>query len=211
MKRIRAGWRAIAPAIILATVVVLATASPASAHERRDVGAFKFTVGWGDEPAFAVGKNSVQLILADANGPVTDVTDTIKVVVSTGDQTMPEMTVRPAFRVGAFGTPGDYRAYMFPSRPGTYTFHFTGTIHGQAIDEKFTSSATTFGNIEDPAAIAFPVKDPSVGQLADKVAAVEARPVAKSEDSKGLAIAGIALGAVALVVSVVSVTRKRTA
>lgn len=211
MRSIRAGWRVIAPAIILATVVVLGTASPASAHERRDVGAFKFTVGWGDEPAFAVGKNSVQLILADANGPVTDVTDTIKVVVSTGDQTMPEMTVRPAFKVGAYGTPGDYRAYMFPSRPGTYTFHFTGTIHGQAIDEKFTSSEKTFSNIEDPADIAFPVKDPSVGQLAEKVAVVEARPVAKNEDSKGLAIAGIALGAVALVVSVVSVTRKRTA
>ena len=211
MKSIRAGWRVIAPAIMLAAVVVLATASPASAHERRDVGAFKFTVGWGDEPAFAVGKNSVQLMLADANGPVTDVTDTIKVVVSTGDQTMPEMTLRPAFRVGAYGTPGDYRAYMFPSRPGTYTFHFTGTIHGQAIDEKFTSSEKTFSDIEDPADIAFPVKDPSVGQLAEKVAVVEARPVAKNEDSKGLAIAGIALGAVALVVSVVSVTRKRTA
>jgi hypothetical protein len=99
---------------------------------------------------------------------------------------------------------------MFPNRPGTYTFHFTGTIHGQAIDEKFTSSEKTFSNIEDQGAVAFPAKDPSVGQLADKVAVVDARPVAKSSDSSsGLAVVGIALGAVALALGVFSVTRKR--
>src|SRR4051812_12205109 len=109
-------WRVAPALILLAALGVLLSASPAAAHERRDVGQFKFTVGWGDEPAFAIGKNSVQLILADASGaPVTDVTDTIKVVVSTGDQTMPEMTMSPAFKVGIFGTPGDYRAYLFPN------------------------------------------------------------------------------------------------
>jgi hypothetical protein len=59
-------------------------ASPAAAHEAKTVGNH-FVIGFGDEPAYASEKNSVQLLLADANDkPVTDLTDTLKVAVTTG-------------------------------------------------------------------------------------------------------------------------------
>ena len=60
-------------------------ASPAAAHEAKTVGNHHFVVGAGDQPAYASEKNSVQLLLADANDkPVTDLTDTLKVAVTTG-------------------------------------------------------------------------------------------------------------------------------
>jgi hypothetical protein len=69
----------------LAGLLILVLASPAAAHEAKTVGNHHFVVGFGDEPAYASEKNSVQLLLADANDrPVTDLTDTLKVAVTTG-------------------------------------------------------------------------------------------------------------------------------
>ena len=44
---------------------------------------------------------------------------------------------------------------------GVYTFRFVGTVKGQAIDETFTSSDTTFESPEETTEIEFPVKDPA--------------------------------------------------
>lgn len=154
----------------LATALVVAGAVPASAHERRPVGAFQFVVGWGDEPAFTGFKNSVQVTITEVAGgaPVTDVGDTLKVDVVKGADKV-SLPLVPNFRVGAFGTPGDYRAWLIPTRPGGYVFRFTGTIRGQTVDERFTSSKTTFNDVEDVADSAFPAKDPSTGQLASRI------------------------------------------
>jgi hypothetical protein len=53
-------------AVPLAALLLPLLASPAAAHEARTVGKYHFVVGFGDEPAYAGEKNSVQLILADA-------------------------------------------------------------------------------------------------------------------------------------------------
>src|SRR6266542_3907967 len=66
-------------------------------------------------------------------------------------------------------SPGDYRAWFIPTAPGPYTFHFTGSIKGQKVDEKFTSSPTTFDEVQDPAKVEFPAKDPTTGQLSARV------------------------------------------
>src|SRR6266545_3616700 len=50
-------------------------------------------------------------------------------------------------KIGGDGTPGDYRAWFIRTAPGPYTFHFTGSIKGQKVDEKFTSSPTTFDEV----------------------------------------------------------------
>jgi hypothetical protein len=49
------------------------------------------------------------------------------------------MNPAPFFEVGEWGTPGDYRAFFIPTAPGGYSFHFTGTIKGQKIDQTFKS------------------------------------------------------------------------
>ena len=157
-------------ATTLAALLIPLVAGPASAHEEKTVGKYHFVVGFGDEPAYAGEKNSVQLILADANDkPVTDLTDTLKVEVTTGTAEPLQLAMEPNFEVGEFGTPGDYRAFFIPTAPGSYSFHFTGTIKGQKIDQTFTSGPQTFSDIDDPAQVQYPVKQPTGGQLATRV------------------------------------------
>jgi hypothetical protein len=110
----------------------------------------------------------VQLILEHDEEPVVDLGNTLDVEVSFGDETM-ALELEPNFAVGAFGEPGDYRAWFIPTRPGQYTFHFTGTIDGEEIDETFTSGPDTFSDVNATADIEFPVQDPTNGELADRI------------------------------------------
>lgn len=184
---------------------------PASAHEGTKVGSFSFVVGWGDEPAYSGFKNSVQLILVDerTEKPVTDLTETLKVDVKSGSETM-TLALEPNFELGEFGEPGDYRAWLIPTRPGTYSFRFYGTVHGAKIDKTFTSGETTFDNVVDPQGVQFPAQDPTNQQLNDKLdrGLARAQLAAKKANDKATtttipAWIGVGLGALALVVAVV--------
>jgi len=157
-------------ALGLAALLVPFLAGTAAAHEGRKVGSYRLAVGFGDEPAYAGQGNSVQVLITDAAGqPVTDLGDTLKVMVMMGKQTM-DMGLDPFFEVGEFGTPGDYRAFFIPSTPGNYTFHIHGTIKGQKVSQPFTSSPTTFSAVQDPARAAFPKSDqPTTGQVAQRL------------------------------------------
>jgi hypothetical protein len=149
--------------------VLVLSAAPALAHEERDVGKYSFAVGFGQEPAYAGIPNSVQLLLSDASGkPVTELLDELNVEVGFGDQTA-TYPIEPDFEVGEFGTPGDYRGWFIPTRVGRYSFHFTGSVNGQKVDETFTSGPQTFDDVEDPTSVEFPVQDPTVGELADRI------------------------------------------
>lgn len=158
--------------------LALCAAGGASAHEHRTVaqGAYSMVVGWSGEPTFTGARNAVQLFVKDASGsPVTDLgSDSLKVQVVYQGQTSDSMPLVPAFSAN-FGTPGEYDAQLEPTRPGDYTFHFTGSIHGAAIDESFTSSPKTFDSVRDDTSIEFPVKDPSRGELSTAVQRVTAR------------------------------------
>jgi hypothetical protein len=216
----------IAAAVGLAGMLVTFTgAGPASAHEQRRIGKYHVEVGFGDEPAYTGEKNSVQLLLNDANDkPVVDLGDTLKVDVtqagSTDDTQKLSMTMGPNFEVGGDGTPGDYRAWFIPTAPGPYTFHFTGSIKGQAVDEKFTSSPTTFDEVQDPAQVEFPAKDPTTGQLSARVdrenqrlnqALADTRRQARDEagTARLIAIVGVVVGALGLAAAGYGLSRKR--
>jgi hypothetical protein len=195
--------------LMLALATMPALVAPAAAHETRAGGPLRFVVGWGDEPTYTGFKNSVQVTISEANGaPVTDLGDTLTVEVIKGD----DKTTLPLvanFRVGAFGTPGDYRAWLTPTRPGSYTFRLSGTIRGQKVDESFTSSKTTFNEVEDVTNIAFPAKDPSTGQLATRIDREVPRLEAalseandQAESARAMALAGVAVGALGLLAAV---------
>lgn len=204
-----------AAAIGLAGLLLTFTsAGPASAHEEREVGKYNVEVGFGDEPAYTGEKNSVVMFLNDANDkPVVDLGDTLKVDVtqagSADDAQKLSMTIGPNFEVGGDGTPGDYRAWFIPTAPGPYTFHFTGSIKGQKVDEKFTSSPTTFDEVQDPAQVQFPAKDPTTGQLSTRVdretqrlnqALADSRQQARDEagTARLIAIVGVVVGVLGL-------------
>jgi hypothetical protein len=205
------------------TTLVVGPAGPALAHEERRVGKYHFAVGFGDEPAYAGQKNSVQLILAGPKDqPVVDLTDTLKVEVMFGGLKQ-ELPLQPDFEVGEFGNPGDYRAWFFPTRAGAYTFHFFGTIKGQSVDESFTSSPTTFAEVTDPSQVEFPVKDPTVAQVAQRIdrefprvstaLADQGRSAKKSANSaKTIGYVGLGVGimGVILAIAALAMGRRRT-
>ena len=174
-------------------------AVPAVAHERRTVGSHLLVVGWADEPAYTGFKNAVQVRLSNAatNQPVTDLAEgELKVSVRFGDEQSESMAVEPRFRVGAFGDPGDYQADLIPSRPGTFSYHFTGTIKGEKVDEKFTCGEETFDCPRAPSEVEFPARDPSSAELASRVQRMDSR-VSSAAGSSGFARV-FAIGALAV-------------
>jgi hypothetical protein len=218
----RSAW--IVVAVVFAGALALAPA--ALAHEGRNQGDLEMVVGFGTEPAYAGQPNSVQLILVHDGEPVVDLGNTLDVEVSFGDQSQ-QFTLEPNFAVGAFGEPGDYRAWFIPTRAGQYRFHFTGTIQGEDVDQTFTSGPRTFSDVEDPKSIQFPVQDPTNGELAERIdrevprltsATEEARAAATAANddassAQTFAILGLAVGAlgVALAAGALLFLRKRAA
>ena len=202
----------------VATVVALAAVVPSSAHEVRTVGAYQLTVGWLHEPAYADEQNAIQFLLKDkAGNPVNDLGDTLKVEVIYQSQKMPALSLTATYDPDTgLGMQGEYLASLIPTRAGNYTFHFTGTVKGQAVDQSFTSSPTTFDAVKEPTTVEFPAQDPSRGQIAQKldridprIAAAQAAAKNDAELARNLAIAGIVLGALGTVALIIVLTRGR--
>src|SRR5262249_24940476 len=137
----------------------------------------ELTVGWKVEPAYSGVPNAVYLGVKDASGkPVDDIGNALKVVVSAGAQTSPPLEPQLSFDADTgIGTHGEFDAAIIPTAPGVYTFHFTGAINGQNVDEKFTSSYSTFDDVVDPSTAQFPEKVPTAAELATNSARVGAR------------------------------------
>src|SRR5439155_8141577 len=109
--------------------------------------------------------------------PILDLGDTLTVDVSSGGKTT-SLSFQAAFEPGGDGTPGDYRANLIPTRPGTYAFRVNGTIKGVKVDETFTCSEKTFDCVKDPSEVEFPAQDPDNAALARALASDKTRLVA---------------------------------
>ena len=199
----------------LATAFLLLGAAPALAHEGRKLGDLEMEVGWGTEPALAGQPNSALILLVHDGEPVVDLGDTLEFEVTFGDQTQ-QFPIEPFFEPGEFGTPGDYRAWFIPTRPGEYTFHFFGTIDGEEVDETFTPGPGGFEEVESSQPIQFPEQDPSTGELAERidrevprltnsVGDVQTAANAAADDASSantLGLIGLILGSVALILAI---------
>ena len=152
----------------LSVAIMFVEAAPALAHEARKVGDLQIEVGWGTEPALAGQVNSALLLLVRDGKPVVDLGDTLTFEVTFGDQTQ-QFPIEPFFEPGESGTPGDYRAWFIPPRPGQYTVHYFGTIDGEDFDETFTPGPGGFEEVESPQPIQFPEQEPSTGELAARL------------------------------------------
>jgi hypothetical protein len=222
-------WRRTASTLTAAAVtaaMVLLLAGPAAAHEQRTVERYSFVVGFGEEPAFAGTRNSVQVQISDSSGrPVRDLGDTLDVMVMAGGQEK-ELPLEAAFGDG-WGTPGDYRAWFVPTAPGRYKFHLKGSVKGQKIDQAFTSGPDTFSDVQDPAKAGFPAVDTvTTDQLAQRLdrelprqaaatrealaasQAAERRAREDAAQARLLALGGMALGLVGIVLAGIALARR---
>ncbi|HEX6391979.1 MAG TPA: hypothetical protein VFZ97_00975 [Acidimicrobiales bacterium] len=217
-------WRAVAAAS--ATTVACFMGAPAAfAHEQRQVGAYQLTVGWEHEPTYVGDQNAVQLFVHDGRGnPVDDLGSpvTLQVEVIFGGQTSSPLDLGASFDPDTgLGTHGEFDAAIVPTAAGNYTFHFFGTINGQKVDERFTSSPKTFNAVEDPTSVQFPAKVPTVPELAtlanrlssrvDHATAEAASAKNKASSGHTLGLVGVILGAVGLAVggTALAVSRQR--
>jgi hypothetical protein len=161
-----------------AVVLAVASVSTAFAHEVRPVGAYVLTVGWQHEPTYVGVQNAVQVFVHDSKGnAVDDLNDgDLKVAISTGTQTSGTMDLKGTYDPDTgLGIKGEYDAAILPTAPGTYTFHITGSIHGQSIDEKFSSSDSTFNDVQDPTPIEFPDQQPTSTELGQATTKLQSR------------------------------------
>jgi hypothetical protein len=180
---------AAAVAVVVASLGIFA--SPAAAHERRAVGPYTFVVGWIVEPAYVGQLNALDLTVTEtaSTKAVEGLEKTLKADLITGGGAA---TV-PLAIAARFGLPGKYQGQVVPTKVGDYTFHVTGTVGTLAVDEKFESGPGRFGAIEDIAPLQFPNKVPSNSDLASKL-----------DDANTKLTIAIAIGALALVISVAS-------
>lgn len=189
-----------AAALLTAAAAVSFDASLANAHERRSVGEFETTVGWFEEPAFAGFRNAVQFAVAkggaDEATPVTEADLQVEIVFGGPDAT--EKT-EPLELRAAFGAPGEYRAFLIPTRSGIYTFRIFGTLEGEDFDEVYTSGEDTFNSVQQSADVEFPAADPSRGELAESLERIDERLTSARNVSFGLGAAAILLALVSLV------------
>jgi hypothetical protein len=209
MKRI-AQFGAIALLAALAGTFLLG--GSAAAHERRNVGPFSFVVGWINEPALLNQPNSVDLRItrtADSS-PVTGAEKTLKVEIQADGQKLnADLTPR-------FNTPGAYNSSLTPTKAGSFTFIFTGTIDGTPINETFKAGQGTFGLIEEPKA--FPQSLPAIQDVAKSVDAIREGNVAaaaagKSDSSDSntaliVAIVSLIVGAAGLGLGVYGLSKR---
>lgn len=149
--------------VLVAVVTLLLAPRMTAAHDRKEVGGIRLTIGWGDEPAFSGLKNAVEVDVADTAGQTVAEGAALSVDVAFGNEHV-GLPLRPVR-----AQPGKYRAVLLPTRAGTYAFHIMGTVKDQAIDVTSTCSDTTFACVVDVAEIQFPMKDPSTGELAARM------------------------------------------
>lgn len=191
-------------ALCMTSACLLPLAAPAVAHETRTEGGVEAVVGWSTEPAYVGYPNAVQLQLSNGNAPITDLgADELKVEVLFGDQKTAALPLEPAF-----GSPGEYRAPLMPTRPGDYSFHFFGTINGQPYDQTFQSGEETFDSPKNPADVSFPAKDPTVGELASRVEQLGGEDDTSSGNT---GMIGIGLAVLALIVAAAAFAKKSKA
>jgi hypothetical protein len=174
-------------AIVLSSFAI--NSNVALGHERRSVGPYTFVVGWINEPSYVNLLNSLDLTVTETNGgkAVEGLDKTLKADVTYGGLTTPQ----PLTLAARFGQPGKYSGYVVPTKVGEYTFHITGTVGTTNVDEKFQSGPGRFGSIESTDALQYPAKVVSNSDLA-----------ARLDQLQTLVIAGIVVGALALLVSI---------
>src|SRR5262249_15821815 len=103
--------------------------------------------------------------------------------------------------------PGAYNAEFVPTRPGPYSFHFTGTIEGKPVNETFESGPGRFNDVEAVGPLQFPDKVPSGVELQRAVAAAESR----ASTATTLGAIGLAVGLVGVLLAGWALASRRRA
>ncbi len=209
-------------AVLALTAGGLATSNNALAHEHRAVGDYELTVGFLNEPSIAFQPNGLSLEVklfpngvpaegdeaAEASGqPVEGLEQTVKaeVIVGGGAKKM-DLPLE-----AAFGQPGAYEAHFIPTLAGDYSFHISGKLESQNVDETFDSGPETFDPVDSPDDLEFPDKAPTNAELQASINSLQNRSSGGSDDTaRALGIIGIIAGLIGVAAGGVALASRRT-
>ncbi len=119
------------------------TIRPASAHITKQFGNLSIELGWNIEPALTDQMNAAQLTIY--TGSVDKPQYVINAVANLQTTLVYGTTTKSIEFLPSPTTEGQYLAPILPTREGTYTVVFKGTINGQNIDTQI--------NLDDVASI----------------------------------------------------------
>jgi hypothetical protein len=188
-------------AALAAIALLLMSAAPALAHEARTVAGYDMEVGMINEPVFVGDRSGLEFSVMKDGQPVTGLDATIKASVAYNGAT------RDLPISARDGADGWYQSVFIPTAAGGYSFHLTGTINGQAIDETFNATPTGYGPVEEASANQFPTQLPSIAALADQ-AAKGAAAANQVTIALGVGAAGLIVGLIGLGVALASRRRR---
>jgi hypothetical protein len=176
--------------IVLLLVTALAP-SIALAHQRKAEGSYNFLVGWLNEPAIQGEPNGLDLTVTDAKGqPVDGAEKTLKVAIAYGGGQPTDIPLS-----ARFGLHGKYTAQVIPTKAGSYSFVFSGSVNGQPINDRFDSGPNTFDDVASPASYQFPEVVPAGADLAAQAQAAQGA----AQRATILGIAGVVVGVLGLI------------
>lgn len=160
-------------AVIALVVALMLVVVPAMAHESREVGNYVIVFGWWAEPAVVDEANGPEIAVYVRNPDATrgDLVAGAELYAEViyGDESI---TVELA---PVWGNDGHYRADVFPTMVGDYTFHITGLIGDVEVDETFTSADGGFSSVQPLVDFQFPVANPSNAELVQMILELQAQ------------------------------------
>lgn len=191
--------------VLTLTGLLLTLVPSASAHLTKVSGPFRVSLGWGNEPPYAGLDNFIEVDLADAAGAPVGAAGALEVEVSIGGSrtTLPLLPTEE---------PGAFRAVLVPTRPGAYSFHITGAVNGRPIDAGSTCSEQTFECVAPVSEVEFPIKDPSVSEVAQRLSRELPRAEQRgdtADQAKRIAFVAVGLAAISLAVALLLGMRSR--
>ncbi|HEY6957444.1 MAG TPA: FixH family protein [Candidatus Limnocylindria bacterium] len=191
-----------AAASVLVVIASLIGASGAAyAHTTRNIGPYEVKIGWVSEPAYAGLLNAVELGVTDTrtNAPVTGLEKTLTVEIAAGGLAPVKLEIAPAE-----DEPGAYRAAVIPTATGAYTFHITGKIDTQSVDEKVESGPNTFDDVTSAQAAQYPTKVPQADDLARQLDDLRS----SADEARLLALGALVLALIGLGAALVMARRR---
>jgi len=145
--------------LLVATVVFVSplTVKPAEAHITKVFGNYLVQIGWNNEPVYTGLVNAAQVTIKKGSGdsatPVINALKNMQISVKYGGVTKP-LDFLPSSTVD-----GQYNTLLIPTRVGTYSLVFKGTVEDQAIDTEIP--------LDDVASVDVLNFPPSTGSSAD--------------------------------------------
>ena len=220
---------------LVATIVFVSPlgVKPAEAHITKVYGNYLVQVGWDNEPVYTGLVNAAQVTIkkgsGDAAKPVINALKDLQISVKYGSVTKP-LDFLPSNTVD-----GQYHAVLIPTKVGTYSLVFSGTVEGQAVDDEIplddVASVDTLnfppstGSSQDATANVGQL-DTLVNQLTSDIEDAKNNADASSKSVSNvvqsfqqvkdttdklymISMTGIGIGIAGIVIAVIAITRNR--